>query len=60
VHHEERRKAGGSTGHSAQAPENKWQLGHPSGMKLLEMLEDLGLQSLQEHAIGPLDLSIHL
>ena len=44
-------------GHS-QAPENRWDLCNPSPSILFKWIEDAGLESLEDHAIGPLDLTI--
>ena len=44
-------------GHS-QAPEDYWDLCNPSLGILFESVEDAELESLEDHAIGSLDLTI--
>ena len=35
-----------------------WNLCNPSSSLLLELIEDVGLESLEDHAIGPLNLTV--
>ena len=48
---------GSIRGHS-QAPEDHWDLCNPSLGILFESVKDVGLESLEDHAIRPLDLTI--
>ena len=44
---------------SSQAPEDRWDLYNPSPIILFESVEDAGLKSLEDHAIGMLDLAVN-
>jgi len=46
-------------GHS-QAPEDRWDLYNPSFGVLIESVEDAWVESLEDHAIGPLDLTVSM
>ena len=55
---EERGEPCGSVWGHSQAPEGRWDLYNPSPDILIESVEDSWLKSLEDHAIGPLDLTI--
>ena len=48
---------GSVRGHS-QAPKDHWDLCNPSSSVLIESVEDVWLKSLEDHAIGKLDLTV--
>ena len=48
----------GSVQGCSQAPEDRWDLYNPSPSKLVESVKDAWLKSLEDHAIGTLDLTI--
>ena len=48
----------GSVQGRSQAPEDCWDLYNPSPSVLVESVEDVWLKSLEDHAIGTLDLTV--
>ena len=52
------RKVCGSVWGRSQALEDHWDLCNPSPDILFESVEDAGLESLEDHAISPLDLTV--
>ena len=42
----------------SKAPEDRWDLCNPLPDELVESVEDVWLESLEDHAIGSLDLTI--
>ena len=48
----------GSVRGRSQPLEDRWDLGNPSPSILIESVEDAWLESLEDHAIGPFDLTI--
>ena len=60
IDEEERGKARGSAWGRPQAPNNRGQLCEPPPAKLVQLVEDPWLQSLEDHAIGTLHLPIRL
>jgi len=58
VGQEERCEPRGSVRGHSQALEDRWDLCYPSPGILFESIEDAGLESLEDHAISPLDLTI--
>ena len=42
----------------SQAPEGRWDLYNPSPGVLVESVENAWLESLEDHAIGSLDLTV--
>jgi hypothetical protein len=59
VDHEEGRVAHCLAGRRPQAPQHRWELVDPFSAKLVQIIEDSKLDSLQDHAVGVLDLPIH-
>ena len=55
---EERCEPRGSVRGRSQALEDRWDLCNPSHVILIESVKDAGLESLEDHAIGPLDLTV--
>jgi hypothetical protein len=49
----------GPSGGCPQAPENVWELLKPPANKLVELVEDVRLESLEDHVIRPLNLPIN-
>ena len=58
VGHEEGCEPCGSVRRRSQAPEDRWDLCNPSSGVLIESIEDMWLKSLEDHAIGTLDLAV--
>ena len=44
----------------SQAPEDRWDLCNPSLSVLVESVKDVWLESLEDHAIGTLDLTVSI
>ena len=58
VGQEERCERRGSVWGRSQALEDRWDLCNPSTVILIESVKDVGLESLEDHAIGLLDLTV--
>ena len=58
VGQEERCESCGSVWGHSQALEDRWDLCNPSPGILIESVEDAWLESLEDHAISPLDLTV--
>ena len=50
----------GSVRGRSQAPEDCWDLCNPSSGVLVELVEDAWLKSLEDHAIGMLDVTVSM
>ena len=50
----------GSVRGRSQALEDRWDLCNPSLGVLVESVEDAWLESLEDHAIGPFDLTVSM
>ena len=60
VGQEERGDPRGSVWGCSQALEDRWDLYNPSTDILFELVEDVGLESLEDNAIGPLNLTVSM